>query len=676
MNDDRAARVLLVTMPWATPIHPNLALGLLSEILNGAGEPTDCLYGNLLLPTSRTEAVFTITDPGQYEDRTAGLSFVPLLHPGVGIPEIVAAVAERHIDIVSREGQLTPNAGAVAASAVDPLLAAQTEEDVERARRCLERCLAVVAAPNYDVIGLSVTFETQLIASLALARRIKSAWPGKRVMLGGAACFSVQGEAIMDTYPFVDAVCTGEGDPAIVPMVRALRGRGPWEAAAGAVYRDGHCLRHSPPGEPFRDLDALPTPDYEPYFRQKRTSPWRSTLSVLTFETSRGCWWGQKHLCTFCGLNAETLSFRSKSPERVLDEIRQYQDRWDTSDGLQAVDNIFDVRYFTTLLPRLAAAQRERPVAIFFEIKSNLRLSHLFQLADAGIVSLQPGIESFSDHILTLMAKGADTFQQINFIKWATQVGIAVSYNLLLRNPGERVSDYAEMISIVPFLEHLPPPNGVANMQLERYSPYFSSPESFGIRNVRPKPHYRVMFPDAPARLDDIVYQFDFDHASLDAADLVAARRDFMAAVFRWTRRYQPGRLIYRVIGRHVVIRDERRSEVAADTLAGAAAEVFLYLDNAHSFRRIAQEFPRIAPDALRAFLSELVRRRFVYYQKSTDRYMSVVIRGYSGRAEYQRHRDATVTQAKRARFRPLPLAVVDPSRSTGALAAGGAVRS
>ena len=42
----------------------------------------------------------------------------------------------------------------------------------------------------------------------------------------------------------------------------------------------------------------------------------------LFFETSRGCWWGQIHHCLFCGLNGDTIAYRSKSPGRAVEELR------------------------------------------------------------------------------------------------------------------------------------------------------------------------------------------------------------------------------------------------------------------------------------------------------------------------------------------------------------------
>lgn len=657
----RRDQVLLVTMPWATPIHPSLGLGLLGAILGRAEIATACLHGNLLLPGPRSTSVFTITDPGYYEDRSAGLAFVPHLYPHVTAQRIADTVAQRHWDIVTREGQLEIDAAAWQRAGDDSpraQLVAQTLEDIERAGVCLERCMAEIARGRHDVIGFSITFETQLVASLALSRLIKERWPDVRIMFGGAACFSIQGRSILESFAFVDAVCTAEGDEAIVPLVRGLRGEGDLDAAPGVLYRRAGLVREAAPARTLRDLDGLPTPDYAAYFAQKAQSDWRDTITVLLFETSRGCWWGAKHLCRFCGLNGETLEFRSKSPDRVLDEIDELCTRWDTRDGLQAVDNIFDMTYFRTLLPRLARRQRERPVGIFFEIKSNLRLDQLFQLADAAVLTLQPGIEAFNDHVLELMDKGATMLHQINFIKWSTQVGIATTYNLLLRNPGERAEDYREMIDLIPTIDHLPPPNGIANMQLERYSPYFMTPDRFGLRNVRPKAHYQDMFPDAGVRIPDLVYQFDFDHDELDAPELVKARRDFIRAVLRWKRAYEPGRLLYRCVGDDVLVVDRRApGEPREERLCGPAAAVFLHLDEPRPFKALAQQFPAVAPDALRALLARLVAQRVVHHHVTRDRYLSVAIRSYADRREYEHHRDRCMARssARLAVHRPAP---------------------
>src|SRR3977135_2135675 len=48
----------------------------------------------------------------------------------------------------------------------------------------------------------------------------------------------------------------------------------------------------------------------------------------LVLESSRGCWWGEKHHCTFCGLNGSFMEFRSKSPDQFVDELLAMTERY------------------------------------------------------------------------------------------------------------------------------------------------------------------------------------------------------------------------------------------------------------------------------------------------------------------------------------------------------------
>jgi len=642
-------QVLFVTMPWATSIHPSIGLGLLSSILRSAGLPSTTLYGNLLLPRPSRSSVYAVEDPGYYEDRSAGLAFVPHLYPNLDTQRISSAVAERYMQLVTREGHLSFDRRSWdwrAHSDLRDLLARQTAEDVERAGTCLARCLERIERIDFDVIGFSLTFETQLVASLALARAVKERWPDRRVLFGGSACTSVQGVAMLRAFDFLDVVCLGEADTTIAELVRALRAGGALDTIRGIAYRTGAGVAETERAAPVSDLDALPTPEYDAYFEQKSASEWRDTISVLLFETSRGCWWGQKHLCSFCGLNGETLTYRSKSAERVLREVREMRDRWPTEHGLQAVDNILPLRYFADLFPALTEEQRRRPVGLFFEIKSNLTRAQMFQLAAAGITTIQPGIESFSDHILRLMDKGATALQQICCIKWGQEAGLSVTYNILLRNPGETVEDYEQMLALLPFIRHLLPPNGVANMQLERYSPYFMRPEEFGIRNVRPKAHYRDMFPDERVDLSTLVYQFDFDHDELDRPDLVDARRDLIEAILAWRTQFKPRALSYLRTGETGVVVDRRGDAEESIHLPPLQARLYSWLDEPRTFDRTCAEHREAPPALLRQWLDQLVRRKLLYHDARTDKYVAVAVRGYHDRAEY-------IAEMERALARP-----------------------
>ena len=596
-------KVLLLSPPWLTPVSPSLAVVTLQPMLRAAGIGCDALHGSLLFPP-------TSAGVGELENYAQYL-FLPLLNDDLSAFDAIEAMVRRRNDDVSMDGLLPIGGAELLRSA---RLRGLFHKDIERARRCVERCVEIATRPEYDVLGVTATFETQLPAALAIARRAKLRRPDLKIAFGGAACFESQGDGVGRSFPVVDAVCHTEGEHVIVPLVEALRGQRPMSSVAGVAYVDeAGTLHHNPSPPLLSDLDALPYPDYDGFFQEVSRSAWSHVPPRLYLETSRGCWWGQKHLCSFCGLNAEGLTFRRKSPERAFDEIRGLYQRYPQARGLQATDNILDMGYLKNVLPRLAAMPQDadRPLRIFFEVKSNLRKDQVRQLAQGGVYALQPGIESFSDGVLSLMDKGATGLTQVQFIKWAVEADIENVYNLIIRNPGERAEWYGEMTTLIDSIEHLPPPTSIVNMQLQRFSPYFMRPGSHGITNVRPRPYYRDLYQDAEVDIERLAYMFDFDHETLRDTELLAAHHAFVKRATAWQEGWEPRRALILEEGERWVISDRRRAPHRFDRIAGQSLAILRHLDKVRTSSAVERAFDHLDADVLGAALSLAQARRW-----------------------------------------------------------------
>src|SRR5262249_731797 len=155
---------------------------------------------------------------------------------------------------------------------------------------------------------------------------------------------------------------------------------------------------------------ALPVPDYGDFFRRFAETRFRHAWQPgVFFESSRGCWWGERRHCTFCGLNGATMSYRSKSQARAVEELDALA-RAHPESPIAVVDNILDLGYFKEFLPALAM---RGGFDLFYETKSNLKKEQVRQLKAAGVATIQPGIESLSDEVLGLMRKGVSAAQNI-----------------------------------------------------------------------------------------------------------------------------------------------------------------------------------------------------------------------------------------------------------------------
>ena len=397
--------------------------------------------------------------------------------------------------------------GAILARFADDATIAAIRSQRQLRGRYLDEATEELRRTAPRIVGFTSTFH-QTCPSLAVARRLKNGPNPPIIVFGGANCEGEMGQQLLESFEWIDYVCSGEADHSFVSLLHHLL-RGAENVPAGVFTR----VRppQLPAAQMIVNMDSLPLPDFDDYFSQLQQSKLGTgTAFHVVFETSRGCWWGAKHHCTFCGLNGETMRFRSKSPERAYAEIVHLNHRYGLK-RMACVDNILDMKYIDTVFPRLA--QEHPDLELFYEVKSNLRLEQLQTLRAGGLSHIQPGIESFSDEVLRLMEKGVRGFQNIQLMRWCCELGIGCAWNLLAGFPGESVSEYDWMAQLIPLLVHLEPPSCCAQLRLDRFSPFHSRHEHFGMTKVRPARAYFYVFPLGRRELMRLAYFFDFDYA-------------------------------------------------------------------------------------------------------------------------------------------------------------------
>jgi ribosomal peptide maturation radical SAM protein 1 len=426
------------------------------------------------------------------------------------------------------------------------------------------------------VVGFSCTFQ-QNTASFALARLLKRRYPHLVTVFGGANFDGEMGPELVRSIESIDLAVTGEADASFPRLLRALAIGADPATVPGVSRRAGDRLVAAAPEPPNTDLDDLPAPDYSEYFeRAERLNllPRAARREVwIPFESARGCWWGAKHHCTFCGLNGTTMRFRAKSPQRVLDELahlaRQYR-----SFRFEAVDNIMDMRYLKELFPAIADSALD--YQIFYEAKANLTRAQLRLLARGGVTHLQPGLESLSSNVLRLMDKGVRAAHNVHLLRWARYYGIDVAWSILWGFPGETAGDYTGQAAAASHLIHLQPPEGSGRIWLERFSPLYTEPERFGLSRREPERSYRYVYPER-VDLDRIAYFFDYEvDGALPESTYEPLRLALAAWADAWRSEPQPT-LTYRSAPGLLQIHDGRYpGRGGTYTFEGALADIYL----------------------------------------------------------------------------------------------------
>ena len=150
-------------------------------------------------------------------------------------------------------------------------------------------------------------------------------------------------------------------------------------------------------------------------------------------------------------------------------------------------------------------------IRIHYEVRPSLSRAQLKQMRKGGLFSIQPGVESFSTHILKLMRKHTTGVRNLELIKWSTYYGINNLYNILLRFPGETPEDYRAQCEVMSKIPHFQAPWAVAKARADRGSPMYEEPETQSVTRLVPSACYDYLFPKDRFYLNRVSYYFEHE---------------------------------------------------------------------------------------------------------------------------------------------------------------------
>jgi len=625
--------VCLVNMPIAAVQRPSLALGLLSAVLERDGISTKVLYPDLWFAEYFGLRLYRQLYQGRPDDLLTEWLFA-----GTAFPDF----EPDHDHFFERLFARNPGLGRSILYREEGTEAfkATMLEGREKASDFIDWVVREVLAFAPRIVGCTSMFQ-QHVAALALLRRLRESDPSVATMMGGPNCETTMGKTTHQTFPWVDFLVSGEADSFIAPLCREILDRGR-EADPGHLSDGIFTPAHRETGYPFSahsidglpratssSLEGLPPPDYDDYFEELSGSLLKNWITPnLLIEASRGCWWGEKHHCTFCGLNGEGMVYRSKSADQVHGEIDTLVKKYKIT-NIEAVDNILRTDYFTTLLPKLEDSPED--YLFFFETKSNLKRAQIQQLWRSGARYIQPGIESLDSRVLKLMRKGAQAWQNVQLLKDCRQNGIWVFWSMIVGFPGEEDEWYAKMAEIIPLLTHLQP-GGFIGLRYDRFSPYVNDPGAFGLE-LTPSELYPYVYPLSEEEIANQAYFFiEKDKPSLFTTltqtpilgrpGIEAARDAFR----KWRRTWPEAELCSREVDGEIQLRDTRPcANRLIHRLSGTDRLVLEACDTAPTQAKLLQTLAKDAtPEDITEALARLIDNKFIL--KLDGRLVSLVL--------------------------------------------------
>ncbi|MCB0837090.1 MAG: radical SAM protein, partial [Bacteroidetes bacterium] len=159
-------------------------------------------------------------------------------------------------------------------------------------------------------------------------------------------------------------------------------------------------------------------------------------------STMRGC----PYTCKWCSRGVYGLSYRRRSPEKVVDEMVFLKETYQP-DSLWFVDDVFTVSH--KWLEKFVEEVKRRDAGIPFECitrADRMNEEVIDMLKEAGCFRVWIGAESGSQKIIDLMDRRVDVNQVRDMIKLSRQKGIQAGTFIMLGYPGETEEDIEETI--------------------------------------------------------------------------------------------------------------------------------------------------------------------------------------------------------------------------------------
>ncbi len=304
-----------------------------------------------------------------------------------------------------------------------------------------------VLAELDDALCLAVSLVTgpMIRETVRIAREAKRRYPDKPVILGGWHPSLLPGQTLAEES--VDIVVSGQGEEAMLEVVRRIEAGETLEDVPGVGYkRDGELIFNPP--RTMRPITELPAKayqlaDFDAYQRitGKRWAMYTSSLAC-------------PYDCAFC-TNAAVYKrqWNALPAEQAVEEMADLTSRYGL-ELLWVVDDNFLVDTTRAVAIGEGLARRgvrhEWSIQATTNLVARLSVEELTTLRRAGLTQICHGAESASPKILKLMNKH---FQELETIHTAARkciaAGIRPSFNIIFGFPGEGRQERRETVRFI-----------------------------------------------------------------------------------------------------------------------------------------------------------------------------------------------------------------------------------
>ena len=335
-----------------------------------------------------------------------------------------------------------------------------------------------------DLVGISLTFPSQAIPTLTLAKLIKEWKPEVHITVGGGLLAYVGDKlaARAEVWDLIDSFVLLEGERPLLQLCEVIEGKRRLDQVTNLVYRDEQGKVQKTAQEAPLDIKALPTPDFDDLPLKQYITP----ELVMPLAATRGCYWGK---CVFCTLYTVIgPGYRGRTVEQTIEDIRVIQEKYGVNSFYLAIED---------LPPNMAKAFPRAILDAGLKINwwCDARLEHdVFdedvcrELAESGCKRIAFGYESASTRVLNKMCKGIDPEASLDLIRRTHEAGISVTLYAMVGFPTETREEARQTLETIMAHRDAIQEVSVRVFYLDETSEIFRRREEFDIVEIYPDP--------------------------------------------------------------------------------------------------------------------------------------------------------------------------------------------
>src|SRR3989338_1549634 len=312
----------------------------------------------------------------------------------------------------------------------------------ERYLLIFEQLSKEILSLNSKLIGFSTTLPSIPFLNNLLPH-IKHNSPDTVVVVGGPGTFFLEARKEFDKN-LIDYFVIGDGEIALYELLSGLDDSGKLSLSINSsckAWKDNPSEKVTCISTPrIMDLDSVPFPTFEEFDLSLYTEGSNHIDFTLPIIFSKGC----NRRCTFCSDRVLSYPYRCRKSGNVVKEMNAHLKQYGNIRCFRINDLSLNanLRFLNEVCELIIANHIQVKWYGQAQVRPDMGVELLSKMKKSGCRQIDLGLESFSDHVLSMMRKGYTSAEAAQFLKATKEAGIENNILLIVGYPGETEEDF------------------------------------------------------------------------------------------------------------------------------------------------------------------------------------------------------------------------------------------